>query len=83
MTREELLREAVHEHYNCNGKYGCSDRDYCCFCDGMNTAHDCNEECFADEFGEGFLSGWNACLKHLAEIPLDESINEIVENIKR
>ena len=29
MTRkEEMLREAVHDHYQCNGKYACEERAY-------------------------------------------------------
>ena len=82
MTRkEEMLREAIHQHYQCNGKYDCSERAYCRFCDGENIAHDCDDECFADEFAEGFLAGWDAALKHLGEIPWDEAMNEICNHI--
>lgn len=28
-----------------------------------------------------FMVGWDACLKHLGEIPWDEAMNEIVEHI--
>lgn len=80
--KDEMLKEAVHEHYQCNGRYACPWRAYCCFCDGENTAHNCNEDCFADEFMEGFLSGWDACLKHLADIPFDQAMNEIVKHIE-
>ena len=46
MTRkEEMLREAVHDHYQCNGKYACEERAYCRFCEGENIAHDCDEDC--------------------------------------
>lgn len=79
--KEEMLREAVHRHYQCNGEYACEERAYCRFCDGENIAHDCDEDCFADEFSEGFLSGWDACLKYLGDIPWDEAMNEIVERI--
>lgn len=44
--------------------------------------HDCNDECFAEEFAEGFGVGWNACLEHLASIPWDEAMNEIVNYCK-
>ena len=27
--KEEMLREAVHDHYQCNGKYACEERAYC------------------------------------------------------
>lgn len=76
--KEKMLREAVHQHYQCNGKYACEERAYCRFCDGENIAHDCDEDCCADEFSEGFLAGWDACLKYLASLPLDEAANEIV-----
>lgn len=75
--KEEMLREAVHDHYQCNGKYACEERAYCRFCEGENIAHDCDEDCFADEFSEGFLYGWDACLKYLGEIPWNEAMNEI------
>ena len=29
-----------------------------------------------------FMVGWDACLKHLASLPLDEAINEIVKHIE-
>lgn len=29
-----------------------------------------------------FMVGWDACLKHLAALPLDKAINEIVNDIK-
>lgn len=81
MKKEEMLKEAVHNHYQCNGKYACEESAFCRFCDGLNIVHDCDEDCFADEFSEGFLSGWDACLKHLAEIPWNESMNEITNHI--
>lgn len=55
-TVEEAAREAIHAHYNCNGKYPCGERDYCKHCNGHNTAFDCCE-CGADEFKEGFIAG--------------------------
>ena len=67
--KEEMLREAVQKEYLCNGKYACTERAYCRFCEGENSAHNCDYECFADEFAEGFLAGWDAALKHLGEIP--------------
>lgn len=79
--KEEMLREAVHDHYQCNGKYACEERAYCRFCEGENIAYDCDEDCFADEFSEGFLYGWDACLKHLGEIPCNEAMDEITNHI--
>lgn len=55
-TVEEAAKEAIHAHYNCNGKYPCGERDYCKHCNGHNTAFDCCE-CGADEFKEGFIAG--------------------------
>lgn len=75
-----MLREAVHQHYQCNGEYACEERAYCRFCDGENIAHDCDEDCFADEFSEGFLSGWDACLKYLGDIPWDEAMKEVIDS---
>ncbi len=59
MTNEDTPKaaiSAIHDHYNCNGKYPCSERSYCQFCSGYNSAFDCNE-CGADDFNEGFLDG--------------------------
>lgn len=60
-TIKEAAREAIHKHYNCNGTYPCSEREYCGHCNGHNTAFDCCE-CGADEFKEGFITGadWQA-----------------------
>ena len=80
--KEELLKEAVHQHYQCDGKYPCEERAYCRFCEGKNIAHDCDEDCCADEFAEGFEVGWNACLEHLASMPWDEAMNVIVNYCK-
>lgn len=60
MTREQIERaanEAVQEHFQCNGKYPCEERDYCEFCNGNNSAFDCREDCGADDFNEGFFAG--------------------------
>lgn len=78
--KEEMLREAVHQHYQCNGKYACSERAYCLFCDGENIAHDCDDECFADEFSEGFLAGWDAALK-CQWVSVDERLPELKERV--
>lgn len=59
MTNDDIKKaaiSAIHDHYNCNGKYPCSERSYCQFCSGYNSAFDCNE-CGADDFNEGFLDG--------------------------
>lgn len=53
---EKAAKKAIHEHYNCNGRYGCSERDYCKYMNGKNSAYDCCE-CGADEFYEGFIKG--------------------------
>ena len=54
---EEAAKEAVQDHFQCNGKYPCEERDYCEFCNGHNSAFDCNEDCGADDFNEGFIAG--------------------------
>ena len=59
MTNDDIKKaaiSAIHDHYNCNGEYPCSERSYCQFCSGYNSAFDCNE-CGADDFNEGFLDG--------------------------
>ena len=50
--------EAIHEYYNCCGKYRCTEYDYCQFGNGCNTAYDCNE-CGADDFYAGFMYSLN------------------------
>ena len=30
----------------------------------------------------GYIAGWDACMKHLASLPLDEAVNEIVNHIE-
>lgn len=60
MTREQIekaAKEAVQDHFQCNGKYPCEERDYCEFCNGHNSAFNCNEDCGADDFNEGFIAG--------------------------
>ena len=60
MTKEQIekaAKEAVQDHFQCNGKYPCEERDYCEFCNGHNSAFDCNEDCGADNFNEGFVAG--------------------------
>lgn len=60
MTREQIekaAKEAVQDHFQCNGKYPCEARNYCEFCNGHNSAFDCNEDCGADDFNEGFFVG--------------------------
>lgn len=57
MTTQEIKQagvQAVRDNYNCNGKYPCSERDYCIFCNGKNSAFNCNG-CAADDFYVGFL----------------------------
>lgn len=59
MKREDIEKAAVSaicENYGCNGKYPCTERDYCIYGTGKNTAFDCNE-CGADEFANGFMVG--------------------------
>lgn len=59
MTNDDIKKaaiSAIHDHYNCNGKYPCSERSYCQFCSGYNSAFDCGK-CEADDFNEGFLDG--------------------------
>lgn len=76
MTREQIekaAKEAVQNHFQCNGKYPCEERDYCEFCNGHNSAFDCKEDCGADDFNEGFIAGaqWriNAVWNDTTNIP--------------
>ena len=56
-TIKKAAKEAVQNHFQCNGEYPCEERDYCEFCNGHNSAFDCNEDCGADDFNEGFIAG--------------------------
>lgn len=59
MKREDIKKasvNAIHENYRCNGQHPCTERNYCIFCNGNNSAFDCCE-CGADEFNEGFIAG--------------------------
>lgn len=29
-----------------------------------------------------FMAGWDACMKHLASLPWDEAVNEIVKHVE-
>ena len=76
MTREQIekaAKEAVQNHFQCNGKYPCEKRDYCEFCNGHNSAFDCKEDCGADDFNEGFFVGaqWriNSVWHETSELP--------------
>lgn len=74
-TVEEAAKEAIHAHYNCNGKYPCGQRDYCEHCNGHNTAFDCCE-CGADEFKEGFIDGAEWQLNQSPCISVNEQLPE-------
>ena len=81
---KELSKKAVNYNYGCYGKYPCSERDYCRFCGGTNNAHNCDEDCPADEFDEGFIKGWDAAVYYLAKLPFDkmlEYFNEALEDV--
>lgn len=85
MKREDIEKAAVgaiHENYGCNGKYPCTERDYCIYGTGKNTAFDCNE-CGADEFNEGFIAGaeWriNSVWHDASERPEKKHANCLVE----
>lgn len=79
-TIKEAAREAIHKHYNCNGTYPCSEREYCEHCNGHNTAFDCCE-CGADEFKEGFITGaaWQA--KQSPWISVEERLPEELKSV--
>ena len=79
-TVEEAAREAIHKHYNCNGTYPCSEREYCEHCNGHNTAFDCCE-CGADEFKEGFIAGANWHINSVWHKTKDEG-HKLMENTK-
>lgn len=79
-TIKEAAREAIHKHYNCNGTYPSSEREYCEHCNGHNTAFDCCE-CGADEFKEGFITGADWQAKQSPWISVEEQLPEENENI--
>lgn len=74
-TIKEAAREAIHKHYNCNGTYPCSEREYCEHCNGHNTAFDCCE-CGADEFKEGFITGADWQAKQSPWVSVEERLPE-------
>lgn len=51
---EQAAKQAIHECYNCNGKFPCVYKDECMYHNGHNTSYDC-DECCADDFYEGFI----------------------------
>ena len=54
---EDLNKDAVkaiHEYYNCQGEYSCSEFGCCQFGNGCNTSFDCCE-CGADAFYAGYI----------------------------
>lgn len=62
--KEEKAKESIHKYFMCKSeKYGCREKEYCQFCNGKNTAHDCDEDCQADIYNEGFYAGWDEALK--------------------
>lgn len=64
--KEQKAKESIHKYFMCNSeKYGCKEKKYCQFCGGNNTAHDCDEDCQADIYNEGFYSGWDEALKNI------------------
>ncbi|MGN1217924.1 MAG: hypothetical protein ACI4TD_08105 [Phocaeicola sp.] len=82
-VKEQKAKEAINDFYLCNSeKYGCEHKKDCVYCDGKKRASECKDECSADEFLAGFNSGWDACIKHLAEIPWDKAMTEIVDYAK-
>ena len=79
-TVEEAAKEAIHKHYNCNGTYPCSEREYCEHCNGRNTAFSCCE-CGADEFKDGFIAGAKWQARQSPWISVDEQLPETDDNI--
>lgn len=79
-TVEEAVKEAIHRHYNCNGTYPCSEREYCEHCNGHNTAFDCCE-CGADEFKEGFIAGANWQAQQSPWISVKERLPETKDEV--
>lgn len=78
-TIEKAAKEAVQNNFQCNGKYPCKERNYCKFCNGHNSAFDCNEDCGADDFNEGFIAGVEWLANYLFRIPFVEIIDELHE----
>lgn len=61
-TIEKAMKNAVQARCQCNWEYSCEGRDYCEFCNGHNSAFDCDENCDADAFSEGFIAGARWCI---------------------
>ena len=84
MTREQIekeAKEAVQNHFQCNGKYPCEERDYCEFCNGHNSAFDCKEDCGADDFNEGFIIGAQWRINSVWHKPSDYG-EELTRNVE-
>ncbi len=53
---EQAAKEAINEYYGCYTSHYCY-KERCCYCDGNEPAHDCDFDCSADAFNEGFVTG--------------------------
>ena len=49
---------------------------------GNNGCETGNEIAKVQACTVGYIAGWDSCLKHLATLPLDEAVNEIVKHIE-
>lgn len=67
---EKAAKQAIHEHYNCNGKFPCVYKDECMYHNGHNTSYDC-AECGADDFNEGFIKGADWRINSVWHAPCD------------
>lgn len=48
-----------------------------------NNGHETgNEIAKVHAFTVGYIAGWDACMKHLATLPWDEAVNEIVKHVE-
>ena len=82
---EQAAKEAVQNYFPCNGKYPCEERNYCKFCNGYNSAFDCDEDCSADDFNEGFIDGaqWRINSVWHKPSPYGEELKRDVEVIAK
>lgn len=76
--KKEKAKEFINKEFDCKA---CESATVCKFGSGYDSAelYDCNAERYLEIYEEA----WDACMKHLASIPIDEAINEIVNSISK
>lgn len=83
-TKEQKAKESVQKYFLCDSeKYGCREKEYCQFCGGKNTANDCDEDCQANIYNEGFYAGWDAAMEYIQNLPEWKQIMNAVDETKK